>query len=448
MFTILVANGDSSKAPPSFPQGVQLATAKANPEALAAQIEEVNPELLVISFAFNALPLTRFLSSKFTSLKIFLTEAPSCRDLIEALKAGACGITLKGATEEELKLAVSATLKECLLIGPSGEVKFIVYPQPNKIKRFERWLDWLAQNVINSWRSSPCPSSPEAFFDAVGIGESLDLLDSLGKGVKLSFKEELKRIIDNFDASPSEFIDTLEKAENILNSWLYNVASEESCLARIKNNALLCQRETKLKMREFLKSLDGGTLACRNWLEQAQTGLRRVVQKVEQARVRESEKEKSATRAYRQLVEQVKVSDSKLDFESAKRALLISYQSILSKNINDVGLVIIKQISQELESYRQVVGESDRLLYDIQNSLFERSAAPNPMFAALWQDYCLENLNALQVLQKIEQWIGGVSIKHWGEQKINRGALREKMLEVLRPQALKLYLECHQEILL
>ena len=127
MPTILVANGDLSKAPPSFPQGVQFATAKANPEALAAQIEELNPELLVISFAFNALSLTRFLSSKFTSLKIFLTEAPSCRDLIEALKAGACGTTLKGATEEELKLAVSATLKECLLIGPSGEVKFIVF---------------------------------------------------------------------------------------------------------------------------------------------------------------------------------------------------------------------------------------------------------------------------------------------------------------------------------
>ena len=447
MPNILVADGDSSKAPPSLAQGVQIATGKASPEALAAQVEELNPELLIISFTFDALSLTRFLSSKFISLKIFLSEAPSYRDLIEGLKAGACGTALKGATTEELKLAIGATLKECLLIGPSGEVKFIVFPQPHKIKRFDRWLDWLAQNVINSWRSSPCPSSPEAFFDAVGIGESLDLLDSLGKGVKLSFKEELKRIIDNFDASPSEFIDTLEKAETILNSWLYNVASEESCLARIKNNALLCQRQTKLKTREFMKSMDGGTLACRNWLEQAQKGLQGVAQNVKQARVSESEKEKSAIRAYRQLIEQIKVSGGKTDFESAKRALLISYQSILSKEINGVGLMIINQLSQELESNQKAVLESDCLLYDIQASLFERSAAPNPMFAALWQDYCLENLNALQVLQEIEQW-GGVTIRHWGEQKINRGALREKILEVLRPQALKLYLKCHQEVLL
>ena len=328
-----------------------------------------------------------------------------------------------------------------------GKLNLLFFPQPRKIKRFESWLDWLAQNVINSWRSSPCPSSPEAFFDAVGIGESLDLLDSLGKGVKLSFKEELKRIIDNFDASPSEFIDTLEKAETILNSWLYNVASEESCLARIKNNALLCQRETKLKTREFLKSLDGGTLACRNWLEQAQKGLQGVAQNVKQARVSESEKEKSATRAYRHLYEQIKESGSKSDFESAKRALLVSYQSILSKEINGVGLMIINQLSQELKSNQKAVLERDRLLYDIQASLFERSKAPNPVFAIVWQNYCLEKLEPPQILREIEELMGGVSVKDWGKQSLERGALREKILEVLRPKAFKLYSEIHQEIL-
>lgn len=449
--TILIADGDSVEEAQLYSEsGIQVARAQANYEALTAQINEICPALVMVSFRHDGLAIARLLLKKYPQLKILLSDAPDYRSLVEGLKAGACGAITVNTSATEKSFVINAALWECLLAGPSQATKYVVLPKPKRISRFEQWLDWVLYEAINYWRTENAldEGAISEFLKQLGVevGKHTSFLGQLLQGKSVSLLEELNRVSQNFNAPSKEYHQTLSKYELVLEGWFFESYShEESCLARIRNNAMSYRRLKVQQLHAALDLLPGGTYSLHNWLEKVCLRLQELGEGTERIKIEEYEREKSASQAYQVLLNKLSLEESRDDYQGALRALTERYKAKVNAEAAAAARQILAEIAEAIRTYQNLLNGSDRLLWEIQHFLEKRSSLPNAIFVSVWQEYVVKYIEAHTARQEIEQWLEK-PVRYW--QGISQEHLQSKMVEIVRPKALKLYFEYCSEMLI
>ncbi|WP_036488280.1 hypothetical protein [Myxosarcina sp. GI1] len=425
---------------------------------LVALLQEMNPEVVALDLASTQAQANddlEILTQNFSQIKILAINAPNKAMMLKAIEQGASACTNAEISYDEMKLVLQTLHQECVLVDSKRlEPYFIVIPKSKIAPKVEKWQFGTGIELINYWRSEPCPYalSIETFLREIGVDNFVIYLKK-GRS-KFTIVKELERITESLcqDNRHGSLGKKLEHTEKSLAKWFFNPEkyTDENCLpncclAVVRSNARQIRKLSVVKIQKLFKLWDrAGSYTLSQWSNKTISSLKKWEINFEQTRQQAINRLYLSKTAYQNLSNKLKKDEAEQDFESAIRALMLQYKDLIRAEVLGAASQIAGELIEELCIYRKQVLTTDTLLFSFQKALQNKldTIANDPTLPEVyWTEAELKRLDIPSIRANFEKSLGK-PLNQWGSlPKEKHETINKKILDRSRKLSLKLILE-------
>jgi DNA-binding NarL/FixJ family response regulator len=456
---------------------IEVVGTAADGQAAIEQVEALHPDVVLIDLSMPVMDGTtaiQNMAERFGDTKVLvLSGHEDNASVSKALRAGAKGYLLKGASEEDLAIAVQAVYRGYAYLGPgllektmSSSAPLVSTALPTT--RLQNWTYWIANEVVSQWRQQQFEALPsvDTVVSDLGLTSSegmAPLLNALGRtpadtSVSLELTQHFRLLQQEQQQHKLlnvALYEWLEQKTADLSKWFGSTSAQpladtEGCIAELQTHAQDVQTQMLGKLQAHFAELlsKAGSLALLRWLEDLEKKLQDIQADYETQQQECLHQENSAWRAYNTLGARLtdpnwqKPASPSTDQAPPLRALSLAYGFKLKAEIYALGSQQIRGLLPQVQERINRVQKTDALLASWQDCFTKRCSSMQSVFLPLLSLSLVEQVNPTDLRYELENQVG-LPLNRWGETRSDQGeTLRDQLLEQLQQLTMSLYLEC------